>query len=301
MGILLGLSAALSWGFADFLARYLTRRVGTLRTLLYMQAAGFVLLTLALPWLGGWGRLTSGLGPWAWAVLTGLVNAGGMLAFYRSLQVGKLAVVTPISASAPALTVLLSLLAGERLSVVRGAGIVFTLIGVVLVAAALEAPTAKVAAPRAEAALGASDGLSKRTDNQGVVWAIAAAVGFGMVFWLMGFRVVPRVGAAAGVWVIRLITITTTLLAALIARQPVQLRPVRLSWIVLGAGLLDTGGFVLNNLGMIIEQISVVSVLSSLYGAVTVALAAILLHETLARRQWIGVLLIFAGIALISA
>jgi drug/metabolite transporter (DMT)-like permease len=299
MGILLGLSAALSWGLADFLARFLTRRVGTLRTLLYMQSAGFVLLTLALPWLGGWGRLACGVGPWAWGILAGLVNAGGMLAFYRSLEIGKFAIVTPISASYPALTVLLSLLAGERLSAGRGAGIVFTLVGVVLAAAA--PATVEAASPRAEAAPGVGDGASKEANNKGVIWAIAAAVGFGVLFWLMGFRVAPRAGAAAGVWVIRLTTIVTTFLAGFAAREPARLRPVRLSWIVLGAGLFDTGGFVFNNLGVMIEQVAVVSVLTSLYGAVTVALAAIFLHEMLARRQWIGVVLIFAGIALISA
>jgi len=54
MGILLGVLTALTWGGSDFLARFATERMGTLRTLLYMQFIGFILLTLALPWLGGW-------------------------------------------------------------------------------------------------------------------------------------------------------------------------------------------------------------------------------------------------------
>jgi drug/metabolite transporter (DMT)-like permease len=48
------------------------------------------------------------------------------------------------------------------------------------------------------------------------------------------------------------------------------------------------------------EQVSVVSVLASLYGAVTVALAAILLREHISRLQWLGVTAIFAGVVLIS-
>jgi drug/metabolite transporter (DMT)-like permease len=48
------------------------------------------------------------------------------------------------------------------------------------------------------------------------------------------------------------------------------------------------------------EQTSVVSVLASLYGAVTVGLAAILLKEPVSRVQWFGIVLIFAGIVLIS-
>lgn len=291
MGILLGLSAALSWGLADFLARFITRRVGTLRTLLYMQVAGFLLLTPVLTQLGGWGHLADGSGwrPWAWGALAGAINTGAMLALYRSFEIGKFAIVAPVSASYPALTVLLSIAAGERLTAGRGAGIVLTLIGVVLAAAA---PRPVGAKPEA--------GAGTEAKNAGVLWAIAAAAGFGVMFWLLGFRVTPRVGAAAGVWIIRLTSMTLALAAVLMARQPVRLRPATLGWTVLGAGLFDTGGFVCNNLGVLTEQVAVVSVLTSLYGVVTVALAAIFLGERLAMRQWIGVALIFLGLAWIS-
>jgi drug/metabolite transporter (DMT)-like permease len=51
---------------------------------------------------------------------------------------------------------------------------------------------------------------------------------------------------------------------------------------------------------MQMEQIAVISVLGSLYGAVTVALAAIFLHERISRLQLAGIVTIFAGILLIS-
>ncbi len=51
----------------------------------------------------------------------------------------------------------------------------------------------------------------------------------------------------------------------------------------LGIGVLDTSAYVFNNFGMKLEQISVVSVLASLYGAVTVALAALILKERVSR------------------
>ena len=69
---------------------------------------------------------------------------------------------------------------------------------------------------------------------------------------------------------------------------------------ILGMGVLDTGAFLCNNLGMQLEQVSVVSVLSSLYGAVTVLLAAVVLREHLRKIQWIGIVGIFVGIVLIS-
>ena len=48
------------------------------------------------------------------------------------------------------------------------------------------------------------------------------------------------------------------------------------------------------------EQISIVTVLSSLYGAVTVLLAAIFLRERIALLQWAGIIAIFVGIVLIG-
>ena len=293
MGILLGLSAALSWGFADFLARFATHRVGTIRTVFYMQTAGFVLLTLALPQLGGWGHLGDGSGwaPWAWGVLAGTLNMGAMLALYRSFEIGKLSIVAPISASYPVLTVALSFLTGERLTPGRGVGIALTVVGVVL------ASTGAAEAPNASAE---NSPPPQKSGSAGILWALLAALGFGVLFWLLGVRVVPRVGGPASVWMIRL---TCTLLSAVLVlalRLPVRPPRGNFSWLMAGMGLLDTGAFVCNNTGVQLDQVSVVSVLTSLYGAVTVALAAAFLRENLAWWQWAGIMLIFGGIYFVS-
>src|SRR5258708_7301938 len=118
MGILLGLVTALTWGGADFLARFATHRIGTLRTMLYMQLTGFVLLTICLPRLGGWGHLADGSGwqPWAWGLLAGCINAISTLALYRSFEIGKMAVGAPLSSSYPFLSLALSVFMCERLS-----------------------------------------------------------------------------------------------------------------------------------------------------------------------------------------
>src|SRR5579859_6403955 len=130
MGILLGVLTALTWGASDFLARFATHRMGTLRAMLYMQLIGFILLTIFLHSLGGWGHLADGSGwqPWAWGILAGCVNALSTLSLYRAFEIGKMAVVAPLSASYPALSVSLSLLSGERISTLRAAGIVCTML-----------------------------------------------------------------------------------------------------------------------------------------------------------------------------
>ena len=289
MGILLGLLTALSWGGSDFLARFATHRIGTLRTMLYMQFTGFLLLTIFLPWLGGWGHLADGSGwqPWAWGALAGALNFVATLTLYRSFEIGKLSVVAPISASYPVLTVLLSLLSGEHLRAARVIGIACTLLGVVLVAGGEKGPAAE-------------DEEGSQRSGKGIGLALCSAIGFGFLFWLLGTRIVPATGATQTVWLIRLTSSALTALLILAVRKPIKPPTDRVAGWILGMGLTDTGAFVMNNFGMRIEQVAVVSVLASLYGGVTVGLAAVFLHEHVSRWQWLGIIAIFAGIFLIS-
>src|SRR6059058_1570170 len=93
MGILLGLLTALTWGGADFIARFATHRIGALRSMLYMQLIGLLLLTISLPALGGWGHLADGSGwqPWAWGFLAGCFNAMAGLGLFCACVIGKMA------------------------------------------------------------------------------------------------------------------------------------------------------------------------------------------------------------------
>jgi drug/metabolite transporter (DMT)-like permease len=293
MGILLGLATALSWGSADLGARFATRKIGTFRTMLYMQLSGFLLLTGCMPLLGGWGHLMDGSGPrvWAWGIFAGLLNTSSTLALYRSFEIGKMSIVAPVSASYPVLTMLLSTFTGERITPVRLAGMVLTIVGVIMVA-------------RGEKIPDDANPIDEQTQPQkkslGVGWALYSAFGFGVMFWLLGIRIVPMMGAAPSVWIIRLTSVLATALVVLLARRSMAL-PLRQDTLwILGIGVLDTSAYVFNNFGMKLEQISVVSVLASLYGAVTVALAALILKEPVSRMQWLGIVSIFVGIVLIS-
>ena len=127
-----------------------------------------------------------------------------------------------------------------------------------------------------------------------------AAVGFAVLFWLLGIRVIPRVGAIQTVWMIRLTSSGLSAAVILVSRQPMRLPRGDVRWMALAMGAFDTGAFVLSNFGMKMEQVAVISVLGSLYGAVTVGLAAIFLKEHVSRWQWTGIVTIFAGIFLLS-
>jgi uncharacterized membrane protein len=200
MGLLLGLVAALSLGTADFLARFATKREGAYRTLVYMQPLGLIGLSLyrivaglSLPHGGAVSWAT-----WIWAVVVVVLNLLSTLALYRALQVGIVSIVSPIVASYAAITVLLAVLAGERLSLSSGLGVATLLLGVTLAAIPMTAPVPQMPA----------DGQPYKLGRwaPGVGLALVAALGYGIATWVLGAWVTPQLGSFAPVWLIRLVT-----------------------------------------------------------------------------------------------
>jgi drug/metabolite transporter (DMT)-like permease len=289
-----------SWGSADFLARFATRSVGSVRALFGMQFWGAIFVTILLFFARDWGHLFDGSGwhPWAWGILAGSINTFAMLALYRAFEIGKLSLVGPVSASYPALTVILSLLSGERLSAYRALGIVAAVLGVIFVAAG-EKSSASLA-PSNESD-GANSNAQRSSGVPGLGWAIAAAFSFAILFWLLGLRMIPRTGALATVWLIRVTGALITFAVLLAKKTPLPVKNKRTRAQLYTMGYLDTAAFALSNLGMRVEQVAVISVLGSLYGAVTVALAATFLKDRIAPLQWTGIAAIFLGVALMNA
>jgi uncharacterized membrane protein len=308
LAIVLGLTGALCWGGADFAARFASRRVGAYRTLFFMQFFGFIALSAYLKFRGGFfDGIAPGWHPWALAALAGVINMIASLSLYYSFQIGVMSIVAPVSSAYPALTVALAIASGERITALRGAGLAVALIGVILAATTF---TPSAANPVNESSVnetaaketGAKETAAKETAHlsKGVGWALLAALGFGVLFWFLGFYVVPAVGPTISVWVIRLTSFSVLALAAIPTRQSLKLPIGRVWWLLAAVGFLDTAAFVANNAGLHTGQVSVVSVLASLYGAVTVLLAWIFLREKLERTQWLGIVLIFVGIVLVS-
>lgn len=313
LAIILGLTGALCWGGADFAARFASRRVGAYRTLFFMQFFGFIALSIYLKFRGGFLEgIAPGWHPWALAALAGVINMIASLSLYYSFQIGVMSIVAPVSSAYPALTVALAIASGERITALRGAGLAVTLVGVILAATTFTpaAPSPVKASPVNANPVNessAKESATKKTSeketahlSKGVGWALLAALGFGVLFWFLGFYVVPAVGPAISVWVIRLTSFSVLALAAIPARESLKLPIGSVWWQLAAVGFLDTAAFVANNAGLRTGKVSVVSVLASLYGAVTVLLAWIFLREKLERSQWLGIILIFAGIVLVS-
>jgi drug/metabolite transporter (DMT)-like permease len=122
-----------------------------------------------------------------------------------------------------------------------------------------------------------------------------------VVYWVLGFYAIPAWGAIGTVWVQRGATLLWVGAVAWPLRRSIALPSGGALWLVLLVGLLDAAGFLLSNMGFAKEQVGVITVLGSLFSAVTLVLAMAVLGERLSKRQWVGVALIFAGIVLINS
>ena len=287
-----GLVAALSWGSGDFLVRFATLRTGFLRTLFYLQiVSGVVVAGLLLFQRADHALATASWQAWLWAVVAALLNVISSLALYRAIEIGPLSIVAPITATYAAVTVALSLLTGEHIAPLRGVGLGLAVVGVGL---ASWSPTP-------------SDGSATtrpRTVRGVALLAGLASIGYGTRFWLLGRAVTPSLGQLAPTLVLRIVSLAVIILVAVAARQPLRLAAAARPWATLALvaviALLDTAAYTANFLGYQSDAVAIVSVMASLYGMVTVALAAIFLRERLAHIQWGGIALIFLGVLLVS-
>jgi drug/metabolite transporter (DMT)-like permease len=277
LGTAAGLGAAGCFGVGDFLAQRVTRDVGWLRTMLWLQICSVPLLVvLGAIWTG---LPATSLADVGWIALLGVANTLGSIGLYRAFEVGKLSVVSPIVGSFGAVTVLLSIVAGNAPPLGLWPGIVALLLGVVLSSATQE-----------ESQTGGA-----LRPALGVGWALLSAVGFGTAFWGVEL-LVHDLGAAWPVAGLRTVGIPVLLAMALLRGD--RLGPPRATWRpALASAVLDTAGMVVYTFGTSLAHVGLVAVLSSLFSGVTVALAQLWLGERLRWWQWVGVVAILGGVA----
>lgn len=279
--MLLGLAAALGFGTADFVARNVTQRLGYLSTLLYLQVlGGIVVVPFAIAYERAQWQTSD---PWLWIVGLGVLNLLAALALYRSLEYGVLSVVAPLTGMAPAIsTVLAFTLLGERPSRTVVAGIALVLTGVAVLA-------------RSGTPVG---GPPPKDARAGLISAFITLLGFGGLS--IGLKMAAEaIGPMTTIVAVRFIGVALILLASLCRIAKVT-HPARGSWPeVLALTVIDTTAFVAFTIGIRIGSVAVVTTVTGLYAAVTVALAAVFLRERLSAVSYVSIAAMMVGVALI--
>ena len=273
MAVLLALAAAASYGLADFVGGVASKRSSAWAVALAAQVGGSVavlLLTLVVP-----GSPTAE-DLW-WTLVAGLGNGLGTAFLYRGLAGGRMAVVAPVSGvGAAVLPVVVGLVAGERPGLLAWLGILAALPAIWLVA---RTPAGGAAVPG------------------GVLDGVLAGVGFGVLF-----AALAQIPEEAGLLPLALnqVVAGVTIVAVAAALRTPSVPRERRAWVgaVSGClGALATGLFMVATRG---GYLSVAAVVTSLYPAFTVVLAALLLRERVHSAQAVGLGLCAVAVTLVA-
>jgi drug/metabolite transporter (DMT)-like permease len=278
MAIALALSAAASWGLADFLAGLASRRVSVSIVLLLVEGGGLVVIA-AIALISGAPFFDDPRDFWS-AIAGGLSGVLGLGCFYRALAIGTMSVVAPISAAGVALPVIVGIATGNRPSPVAAAGIAAIVAGVVLASREEHASAEAAAAGRTAVAL-----------------ALLSAVGFG------GFFALTDAPADASVpWTLVCArSAALPFVAAIIVRRRAAWPSQRLALGIAAVGCIDLAATALVAIANTKGDLSVVAVLGGMYPVMTVLLAAAVLHERVGPPQGLGIVLALGGVAAVAA
>lgn len=282
MPFLMGLLSALGFGTADYLAGHSTRLVGVRRTALFTQTASWLVLSLILAPGGVAFAEPANAGVWTWAaaLLSVILNLAGSLALLRAFAIGRASLIAPLVATYAVVTTVLDLVSGASISRFRLLGIGICLLGAPLAAAKADDPDS--------------------SGRDGVLAAAAAALSFGVGFWIQGRFVIPIVGALPLLWM--LFGTGAVFMASILLVHRAPLLPPRAALPVLAlqtfANLVGYASFVV---GMATGAVALVTVLSTLAAAVTALLGLSLRGERLSPLQTVGVVIVVAGVLLLHA
>jgi drug/metabolite transporter (DMT)-like permease len=272
---------ALAWGTADFVARFTGRAIGVQAALFGVLATGSIILSLWI-WLAG-ARLVWPAGELWLLAANGLATVAATLLLYAGLARGPISVVSPIVGAYPVIVVGYAVLTGARPSLLQWLAMAATMVGVAIVARTAE-----------ESGGSAQRGGIRRT----VLISLASAFGFAMALIVVQ-EAVPIFGNLQTLWVSRLVSLATMLLLFAARRQAAV--PTARWWpLVAAQGLLDAGGYAFLYEGSTGEGSELAAVASSAFGAVTTVLAWLFLRERIGVAQAAGIVLIFAGVAVLS-
>ena len=279
-----GLTAAVGWGLADFFAAVGGRRMGSIATVVVGQALSALFITVVLV---ASGSPIAPLSSILWVVgLNGVCTAVAYASHYRALELGPVAVVSPIGAGYVVVGVALAVVfLGERPGPLALAGTAVVVVGAFLVSTNLEALRA---------------GLRERPP--GLPWAIVSAVGFGMAGFVLAYAS-KRVGWIPALWASRM--------AQLVCYTPLFVwRRAEIGRLgragafalaaALAAGATDILGVTVYAAGAVHHDVSIVLASSAVFPLIAVAASVAYLRERLAPNQWAGVACVVAGLVLLG-
>ena len=271
--LMLGLLAALLWGLHDFTVRRISAVADSAALYLVVLGVGAVLLIPLDFGSDNWEGVTGGIV--AFSALAGLVYALSVYALFRAFTIGPVRLVAPICGAYPLFSIGIAIARGQPASAVIWLASLAVLGGITAIA---------------QGESGAESGSRRAA----IGWSILAAAGFAISFAMLHsaaqstadihVALIARFAGFAGmlVWVIT---------------RGINVRPAFAIWpTLLFMGVLDVGGMIAVTMAGNYTRPEFAAVASSCFSLVTILLAWRLLGEKLTRAQWMGAVMVFAGI-----
>ncbi|MGQ0610550.1 MAG: EamA family transporter [Paracoccaceae bacterium] len=275
----LGLLAALVWAVHDLLARKLSQGAALVPMVLVVLGSGVAALLAPAAALGDWSALT--------VAGAGLATAGGACfavaigALYRAFSLAPARIVSPIIGAYPVLSLVLAVAQGRAVTVWDWIAVAAVVSGIAIVTLSGE-PDSQ--APSPLPAMG---------------WSLLSACAFAGTFALG--QEAARQGSEMPTILITRVAATALFLALFLARGP-RLAALRGNlWVLAAMGAFDALALGLVTASGSLPRAEYATVASSLFGVGTILLAAHFLRERLRAHQWLGVVVVFTGIGILSA
>ncbi|WP_217575178.1 EamA family transporter [Streptomyces sp. GbtcB7] len=263
IALLLALGSSLAYGCADFLGGLGARKAHVLRTVMIAAPASLAVELLLWPFLGA----SFSAGALGWGAASGIASAAAFALLYRTLAIGPMNVLSPVTALVSAvLPVGVGLLQGEHLGAAGLVGLPLALVAVVLVSAGHGAGSARPSRTALLSAFGAGGAIALQ-----LVFLHQAPSDSGVAPLIIGRAVSSAVILAA---------------AGLMYRRLGSERPAYA--MSTAAGVLDSMANLLFLLAARSGDLTVVAVITALYPAGTVLLARSVLAERIRRGQIVG-------------
>jgi len=275
IAVLGGLGAAVCWSAGTLSAARASRLIGAPRVLAWVMLVGLA-VNAPLVIVSG---LPEGLrgGRIVWFAVAGAANVVGLLLAYDALRVGKVSIVAPITSTEGAIAALLAVVAGESLRLGSAFVLGAIAVGVVL---ASRTPSDRPSHPL-----------------RATLLAVGAALSFGVGLYATG-RISMSLPIVWAMLPPRLVG-TAVVAAPALARGRLRIVPAVIPFVVL-SGLCEIGGFASYAAGAR-HSIAISAVLASQFAALAAVAAYFLLKERLTRVQVGGIVVVVAGVALLSA
>lgn len=282
LGILFGLVAMIGWGISDFLGAYISRKATPFKAFFLTRAFATALLIVLL--LSFFKPVTLS----SFSVLLVLIAAGlyifSGLAYYKGVTVGEVSIVVPVASSYPVITVILSVLfLNESLTYLQIVAIASAILGSLLTSFKLRDISR----------------LSLKRISKGVNYAVFAAIGWGFMLLFVGI-LSNSLGWYLPILLMNVIGFAYLASYVKLYRKKISLPIKRIVAIILFSATLDVIAFLSYSVGTTITYIAIVATVSSVYPIITILFARFFFKEKLDANQWLGVLFVLFGLALLS-